>query len=112
MGLGFADVSLNSAVVIAGQRMELECRRGGKLANFVWMFFSYINRTEHFRICYSSRDEEMICPGLGHYVDRNSSGVLYSNATKMENAGIYLCEAEFRETYEKQSIFAILVVFG
>ena len=54
----------------------------------------------------------MICPGLGHYVDRNSSGVLYSNATKMENAGIYLCEAEFRETYEKQSIFAILVVFG
>lgn len=103
-----------NVAVIAGQRMEMECRTydGSKVTS--WYYGSTGSSgtpiTLAVNIGSKTQFSENISSEFGVDFDANGSGKIYLNSTTIEDAGIYICETEKNFSTVKYS--AQLIVFG
>lgn len=114
---GSFPISLRNVAVIAGQRMEMKCRTGNGTNIRQWTLQ---------RIAPRKSDNEKIwtnwegapnrkcqnCTHFGIEIEAANSVLIYSNATRLEDAGLYTCVVQCREFSHPTSYSARLIVFG
>ena len=93
-----------NAVVLAGDRVELECRVDrSSTANIIWEITKYsrlvTNKSTLLKMESIARFDKnvgLVDLNISHLlfdVDNTGSGIIYYNSTELEDAGIYNCRA-------------------
>lgn len=104
-----------NVAVMAGQRMDMECRTDNGSKVTAWYYYS---STASIRttvtLAANTNSKIQFSPNIssqfGVDFDANGSGKIYLNSTSIEDAGIYTCEVENNWSTVKYS--AQLIVFG